>query len=43
MKELEEKDIVTDVAGVVERIRDWLFVRRFKKYMREYEEEKECH
>lgn len=42
MKDLEEKDIVMGVAGVVEHIQNWLFVRRFKKYMREVEDEK-CH
>lgn len=42
MKVLGEKDIVMDVADVVERIQNWLFVRRFKKYMKECEEEK-CH
>jgi hypothetical protein len=40
MRVLEERGIVMDVADVVEKIRDWLFVRRFKKYMREYEREK---
>jgi hypothetical protein len=28
---------------ITERIQNWLFIRRFKKYMKEYEEEKKCH
>jgi hypothetical protein len=28
------------VMDVIEKIQDWLFIRRFKKYMKEYEEEK---
>lgn len=43
MMGLGERDIVTGVADVVDRIQNWLFIRRFKKYMKEYEEDRKCH